>query len=150
MHQRSSIVEVRVEKTRRGRILIVDDEPAVGVALGRALRGHETVTASTGHEAIERCRLERFDLVLCDLMMPEMSGMEFFAKLREFDPATAARAVFISGGAFTENAREFLAAVPNPRLEKPFDVFVLQELVQELLARQQRSSSPVGAQSGLV
>ena len=143
LHRRASLARVDVPSVRRGRILIIDDEPAVGVALGRALRDHETVTASTGQEAIERCRSEHFDVVLCDLMMPEMTGMEFFARLREFDPATAARAVFLSGGAFTEGAREFLASVPNPRLDKPFDLFVVQELVQELLARQPRPSGGV-------
>jgi PAS domain S-box-containing protein len=140
-HAPASVTQLRVEPRRRGRILVVDDEPATSAALRRALRDHDTVTASTGHEAIELCRRERFDVVLCDLLMPEMTGMEFFARLREIDPAAASRAVFMSGGAFTPRARDFLASVPNPHLTKPFDLFVVQELVQELLTRQRRSPS---------
>jgi PAS domain S-box-containing protein len=119
---------------RRGRILVVDDEPLVGGALRRVLeREHEAVAVTTGREALERLARERFDLVLCDLMMPEMTGMDFYAEVGRRFPDLAPRVVFLTGGAFTPRAREFLDRVPNERLEKPVDVQNLLALVRNLL-----------------
>jgi CheY-like chemotaxis protein len=64
----------------------------------------------------------RFDLILCDMMMPLMTGMEFHLRLATLAPEQADRIVFMTGGAFTPRAREFLARLPNLRLEKPFDL----------------------------
>ncbi|MFL5397024.1 MAG: response regulator, partial [Myxococcales bacterium] len=64
----------------------------------------------------------RFDLILCDMMMPLMTGMEFHMRLVTLAPEQADRIVFMTGGAFTPRAREFLARLPNLRLEKPFDL----------------------------
>ena len=71
---------------------------------------------------------ERYELILCDLMMPGMSGMEFHAAVLRLDPAQAARIVFLSGGACTEAAARFLEEVPNDRLAKPFDSGALERL----------------------
>jgi CheY-like chemotaxis protein len=81
-------------------------------------------------------RGERFDLVLCDLMMPEMTGMELHARLREVAPALADRTVFLTGGAFTPSARAFLARVGNARIEKPVEPDQLRALVARVLAEQ--------------
>jgi CheY-like chemotaxis protein len=64
-------------------------------------------------------------------MMPEMTGMDLHATLAERDPATAARMIFMTGGAFTARARDFLDRVPNARLEKPFTMPVLEALIRE-------------------
>jgi PAS domain S-box-containing protein len=126
---------------RRGRILVVDDEPGVRDSLARMLAGHETVLAATGSEA--RRALEReggFDLVVCDLMMPGLSGMELHAWLAERDARLAARMVFMTGGAFTPKASEFLARVANVRLEKPLDARLLRGVVDALLAGREEGS----------
>jgi PAS domain S-box-containing protein len=107
-----------------GRVLVVDDEPAIGIAIRRALRHEYDVRVATG--AAEALRWvtagERFDVVFCDLMMPERTGMDFYEDLREAAPELLERVVFVTGGAFTDRTRAFLDALPNPRLDKPFDV----------------------------
>ena len=76
---------------------------------------------------------EHFDAIVCDLMMPEMTGMDLHAALSIADSAAARSMVFITGGAFTPRAREFLASIDNPRLEKPFDFEVLRRAIRDLV-----------------
>jgi PAS domain S-box-containing protein len=122
---------------KRGRLLVVDDEPLVCTALGRTLRPHHDVTLHTrAQEALERIEAgERYDLVFCDLMMPGMSGMDFYSALKERYPEQALRVVFLTGGAVTQQARAFLETVPSPHIEKPFAGRELLTLVQERLGR---------------
>jgi signal transduction histidine kinase len=120
---------------RRGRILAIDDEPSVGLAVRRALRpAHDVVVATSARAALARLAAgERYDLILCDVMMPEMDGPELYAHLARDLPDQAARMVFLTGGAFTEHARRFLDQVANPRVEKPFESGCLRALVNSLL-----------------
>jgi len=120
---------------RRGRILVVDDEPALGVAIRRILAGEHDVTVLTAaSEARELvARGDRFDVILCDLMMPKMTGMDLHAEFTALAPDQAERMVFVTGGAFTEKARRFLGTVPNIRLEKPFDTAGLRALIRGLV-----------------
>jgi CheY-like chemotaxis protein len=91
------------------------------------------VTALQGRDALARVRAgERFDAVLCDLMMPELSGMDLHAAVAAIDPALAERFIFVTGGAFTDSAREFLARAANPRLEKPVDRGALREALRQV------------------
>jgi CheY-like chemotaxis protein len=76
---------------------------------------------------------ERFDVIFCDLMMPQITGMDLHAELSRIDPDQAAKVVFMTGGAFTARARDFLASVPNPRIHKPFQIQGIRSLVSELL-----------------
>jgi nitrogen-specific signal transduction histidine kinase/CheY-like chemotaxis protein len=128
--------------SRRGRILIVDDEPLVSQAIRRALqREHEVMALTSAREAHARLRGgEQFDLILCDIMMPEMSGIDLHEELARLSPSLAARMVFLTGGAFTPRAREFLSQIKNPCVEKPFLPRDLQELVRSLLS--ESSASP--------
>ncbi|MCC6747236.1 MAG: PAS domain S-box protein [Deltaproteobacteria bacterium] len=120
---------------QRYRLLVLDDEPLVGVMVRRMLtEAFEVETETTALRALERLRSgQRFDLVLCDLMMPVLSGMDFFAELERLDGEQARRVVFLTGGAFTPRAREFLDRTPNPCLEKPFELEEFRRLVGELL-----------------
>ncbi len=108
---------------RRGRVLVVDDEPAIGVALRRTLQDDhdvEVVTSARGAlDLLEAGR--RFDLILCDMMMPEQTGEGLHGELTGKLPDQAERMVFLTGGAFTPRARSFLERVNNLCLEKPFD-----------------------------
>jgi CheY-like chemotaxis protein len=110
-------------------------------AAARTLRrDHEVVTLGAAAAALEQIRRgERFDVVLCDLMMPQMTGMELHEALIALDPALAHRMVFITGGAFTERASEFLRTVPNACVEKPFEPAHLRATVAAA-ARYPRSS----------
>jgi PAS domain S-box-containing protein len=119
-----------------GRILVVDDEPRVCAILKRLLTdsGHEVQTAASGSEALELLdRDSGFDAILCDLMMPEVTGMDLYARLEERDPALAGRMVFVTGGGFTPRARAFLDGSHNAVLDKPFDRAKVALVLAELL-----------------
>ena len=104
------------------RLLLVDDEVTVVMVIKAMLKDrHELVVAHSGEEAIAELEdRERFDGVICDLMMPGLTGMDVHAFLRDRGDELADRMLFVSGGAFTPRAKEFLASVPNPKLLKPF------------------------------
>ena len=116
------------------RVLVVDDEPAMGRALQRALRDHLDIVALTS--AKEALTLisegERFDVILSDVMMPEMSGMDLYHSVQRVAAEQAERMIFVTGGAFTAAAREFLDGVPNPRIEKPVEATNLLAMVAGL------------------
>lgn len=117
-------------------ILVVDDDRAVGVALCRVLRGHDVRAVTSAKEGLEILASGmRFDVIVSDLMMPEMSGMEFYEELTRRFPEAADRVVFVSGGAFTDAAKAFLERVPNTRIEKPFEGRVLREIVERYVSR---------------
>ena len=116
----------------RASVIVVDDEPLVGRSIRRALRGHDVEVFTSATAAIERlCDDTPFDLVFCDLMMPELSGMEVYRRVIECRPERASRFVFMTGGAFTRQARGFLDATPLPCLEKPFDLRQIRDVVAE-------------------
>jgi signal transduction histidine kinase len=116
---------------RRAAVLVVDDEPAVGVMLARALREHEVTISASARKALEMLASgRRFDVILSDLMMPEVSGMEFYDEVARLFPELIERLVFVTGGAFSAAAREFLLRIPNARIEKPLDVKKLRALVR--------------------
>src|SRR5262249_11525455 len=128
---------------RRGRILVVDDEPIVGGSIRRTLaKEHDVVVASSGKEALALIQGgEAFDLILSDVMMPEMSGIELYHELLSLRPSSAQKMIFLSGGAFTQGARNFLDSVPNSRLEKPFDPDLLRRFVRERLPNENAPKS---------
>ena len=103
------------------RVLVIDDDAMVCRSLTRLLQAHHTVVAV--FEAAEGLRRieagERFDVILCDVMMPEVSGVEFYERLRESVPEQAARVVFVTGGVFSNESRAFLDAGKHRVIEKP-------------------------------
>jgi CheY-like chemotaxis protein len=114
----------------RARILVIDDEPAILRAFRRALSAHEVVLATSGPEAM--CKLaesRRFDVIFCDVMMPEMSGVEVYQRISERHPGQEHKLVFMTGGAFAEPAAHFIESVENPKLKKPFTASSLRALV---------------------
>jgi CheY-like chemotaxis protein len=80
---------------------------------------------------------ESFDLIFCDLMMPEISGMDLYQMIRQARPALAERMVFVTGGALLDGVREFLDEVPNQHLEKPVERRRLQAFAGQFLRRWQ-------------
>ncbi len=120
---------------RRGRILVVDDEELVVRSVKRILsKEHDVVTRVAAKEALALCAAgEKFDLILCDLMMPDMTGMDLHRELSRVAPEQANRMIFLTGGAFTAKARQFLSEVPKEHLEKPFDPANLRAIVQRYL-----------------
>jgi len=123
-----------VSAPRRARVLVVEDEEPVARVVCRALRSQHDVEAVQPRDALERvARGERFDLILCDLMMPDMTGMELHARLASAAPEQARHMLFLTGGAFTPAARAFLASGVRHVL-KPFDTEDLRRAVNEALA----------------
>ena len=124
-------------RARRGRarVMVVDDEPMVARAIARTLSAHEVTVLQSGAAALARLRQDPgYDVILCDLMMPELNGMELHERLLLEAPCACERLVFMTGGAFTPQAREFLERVPNPRVDKPFEPAALRALVEGLVA----------------
>jgi DNA-binding response OmpR family regulator/nitrogen-specific signal transduction histidine kinase len=121
--------------SQQRRILVVDDEVMIAKVIRRILADdHQVDTMTQAAEALGRIQAgERFDLILCDLMMPQMTGMEFHAGVMACDPDQARRLVFLTGGAFTVAAREFFAQMPNRCVEKPFTLEKLRQIVSESL-----------------
>jgi CheY-like chemotaxis protein/anti-sigma regulatory factor (Ser/Thr protein kinase) len=119
----------------RGRVLVVDDEVMVGRAVKRVLgREHEVTVATSGEEAKRILEKDRdFDVLISDLLMPDVTGMDLHEWLQERNPKLGRRTVFMTGGAFTPRAREFLDRVPNTRLEKPVEPQNLLEIVRNLV-----------------
>ena len=132
-----TLVPSDIGKSRRGRILIIDDEPALVRTLQRLLEvEHDVRTSSDARAALQMLASEpTFDVILCDLMMPQMTGIEFHAELCRTAPLMAERVVFLTAGAFTSKARAFFDRVPNRRLEKPFDAKALRTTIHKLVAK---------------
>jgi two-component system cell cycle sensor histidine kinase/response regulator CckA len=121
-------------KAHRGRVLVIDDEPLICSAMKRALSGEHQVTAvHSPREALRLMRADPFEVILCDLMMPEMTGMSLHAELAGFDARQAERIIFLTGGAFVPAAREFLDRVGLPRMEKPVDLPALRAIIRTML-----------------
>jgi len=123
--------------TRRARVLVIDDEIAIGKAIRRILISDYDVTLeSDARVALERLTHEAFDVIFCDLMMPNMSGMEFFDVLSQRSPDQAARIVFLTGGAFSRRSEEFLRESQNVCLPKPFSREAVSSVVRNMVAPQ--------------
>ncbi|MGZ3419922.1 MAG: PAS domain-containing hybrid sensor histidine kinase/response regulator [Polyangiales bacterium] len=117
---------------RRLRAIVIDDEVRVAAAIRRLLEGDHDVDIETdARRALERLLRTDYDVVLCDLMMPGLSGMDLYGELVRSAPNVAARIVFVTGGASTPAAQQFLAKMANPCLEKPIDRKQLDRLLRE-------------------
>ncbi|MBN2530670.1 MAG: response regulator [Deltaproteobacteria bacterium] len=117
-----------------GNILIIDDEINIVNALADILYEYKVTTAYSARDAITKVdERPHFDAILCDLMMPEVTGMAFHEWISEKHPALANKIIFVTGGAFTPNAREFLTRVPNTCLNKPFNLSELKQAVAQMV-----------------
>jgi PAS domain S-box-containing protein len=127
----------------RGRVLVVDDDEGVLASLRHMLgRDHDVVTAVSGTDARAVLQADQtFDLLFVDLMMPHMSGMQLHDWLVVTYPNLAPRVIFITGGAFTLEARHYLAQVTNLRLEKPLDATNTRTLANELILGRRKATN---------
>jgi PAS domain S-box-containing protein len=121
--------------TRRGSILVVDDEPLIVKLLTKVLEVEHDVACETSAEAaLARLRAgERFDAIVCDLMMPQVTGMDLHDVLLEIAPEQARAMLFLTGGAFTPRARAFVERFSEATLDKPVDSRVLKARVRRLV-----------------
>jgi CheY-like chemotaxis protein len=98
--------------------------------VGRLLKGYDTLVTERAVDALAAISAGRsFEVVLCDVMMPEMSGIEFVDALRRASPALVPRVVMMTGGTYTVDAAAWLASSALPCLEKPLDATELRRVV---------------------
>ena len=105
------------------RVLVVDDEASVRVSLQRYLagKGHEVETTASGEDALSRLKISKYDAVIVDMRMPDLSGEQLFERLRSNDPSHAERVIFTTGDLVNEQMRRFLDGTGRPCVPKPFE-----------------------------
>jgi len=131
-------------QSRRGRVLIIDDERLVLKTLARFFEPeHDTVTTTSASDALTLISEQGpFDLIFCDLMMPNTSGMKFLSMLRDKAPELTDKVVFMTGGAFDDEAQRFLDSVQNAHVAKPFDLQAVRTLVRQRINDNDRKLLP--------
>jgi PAS domain S-box-containing protein len=134
---------------KRERVLVIDDEPMIGTMIRRLLAAHcDVLPLTSAREALRRLAAhERYDAILCDLMMPRMNGQEFYAALKALSPEMARRTGFLTGGAVTPQARRFLEEHADRALEKPVELGKLRAFVRELASARDEASGAARASS---
>ena len=115
------------------RILVIDDEPAVLRVIKRMLKDYDVTTCLGGQDALEHLLQGEYDLVLCDLMMPEFTGMDLYERVAAERPGIIERFLFVTGGAFTKQTESFLRSVSREALGKPFTTAQLRDAVSKRL-----------------
>jgi PAS domain S-box-containing protein len=119
----ASRVTESVKAASRKRVLIIDDEPLLRDTLTRVLTGeHDITTACSGADALDKLAAASFDAILCDVMMPGMNGLEVYRRIAEDHPGLERKMVFITGGTFSPEIDDMLAATHNRTLTKPFQI----------------------------
>jgi CheY-like chemotaxis protein len=126
-----------VPNDSRARVLLVDDEPSIRAVYPEVLgTAYDVQVAASGREALAALSLRvDFDVIVCDLTMPDTDGPAFYAALRTLAPQLMDRVVFYSGGLVTSRLRAFAASVPNVFLEKPISVERLAAAIERVAAR---------------
>ena len=115
-------------------ILVVDDEPEIRDALAEILTSaqHRVVTASSGHEALERMAAEHYDVILTDIRMPDLDGRALYREIERRWPGQIGRVVFVTGDTLATTLREFVDESGRPVIEKPFLPSEVRRVVAEL------------------
>ena len=129
-------VERQRDRVRtRGRVLIVDDEPAIRKILARILanKGHQAQTVSNGKAALAMLQEKGYDLLVADLKMSGISGMELYQTLKRKRSEMADKTVFITGDTMTEETSEFLTSSGRPYLAKPFTPMEFLDIIEREL-----------------
>jgi PAS domain S-box-containing protein len=118
----------------RQRVLVMDDDRAVGEALRQGLGQHDVTVVASAEAGLEAVKAGPFSVILCDVMMPVKTGIDFYEALALHEPSQLDRVVFITGGVLTERARHFLDEHTVPCLEKPVSIEQLEQVVAQLAA----------------
>jgi CheY-like chemotaxis protein len=116
-------------------ILVVDDEPGIARALAHLLSrdGHTVDTAANGRLALSRLHTQAYDLILCDLRMPDLDGPGLYEALQQQHPHLLRQIIFLTGDTLSLEARTFLEQAQVPRLSKPFRAAEVRRLVAQVL-----------------
>ena len=123
------------------RILVIDDEPAIRELLVEMLAPHQIDTAPGANEALEHLNQRAYDLILCDISMPGMSGIDFLKTLESSNDRASENVIFLTGGAVTAKAAETLSKSRHPVITKPFRFDEVHEIVRQQLATKEDETS---------
>ena len=125
-------------------ILVIDDEPSIVRALVRLLHrdGAVVATAGNGREALAQLRTHPYDLILCDLRMPELDGRAFYTRLQQHAPALCQRVIFLTGVSDEALNQAFLAQCGQPWLRKPYPIAALRRAIQQIVEGAAPAQSP--------
>jgi CheY-like chemotaxis protein len=114
------------------RVLVVDDDPLVGTAVRRVLTDDDVTFEDDPRNALQRLATgEQFDVILCDLHMPELGGECILGALGQLDPALRPSFVYMTGGGFVDSDQALLDAAPGGCLLKPFTPGELRSVVRQ-------------------
>ena len=128
----------RLADARPSRLFVIDDEPSIRAAISRFLtrRTWNVEEAEDGRAALDvllRSEPNRYDVVMCDLRMPHVSGVELYRELLAKRPDLVRRLLFSTGDVVSSDAATFLAESGRPVIEKPFELARLEELLNQVL-----------------
>lgn len=127
-------LSIAAQDSEQLRILVVDDDEGVAGAVKRLIASHEVTMVHSGDDALAASQKEEFDIVLCDLMMPGMTGMELFERWQQESPGLSSKVIFLTGGAFSLEMRSFIENTKRPVLHKPVLADDLHGKIAELRA----------------
>ena len=116
-------------------ILVIEDEAPIRDNLRRflSLEGYRAIVTSNGEAGLAAARTERPDLILCDVMMPQMNGFEVLAALQQDSVLRTVPLVFLSASAEQERVAAAVAAGARSYVTKPFNLRELKDLLDECL-----------------
>jgi CheY-like chemotaxis protein len=143
-HSSQRPTQPALDSGKRLKLLVIDDEPSIAAFIRNALLPHEVATVASGREALAALDTRSFDAVLCDVVMPDLTGVQVYEHVRTHNPALARRFLFISGGALGELAPE-VSSYGVPLLYKPFSLRELREALDQLL---EPALTPSGGEPG--
>ena len=130
------------EEPAGARILVVDDEPHICRALDRLLtdKGHQVDTTSSPLKAIEMLRDRKYDLILLDLRMPDMSGIELYERIGIISPTLQRKVICVTGDVVSAQNEEFLHETGIPCVAKPFGINELMRQVRQVLEGEKKDA----------
>ena len=136
--QQLGLAEPATEESNRvvgAKILVVDDEPATLQLLSQILinEGHKVETVTNATDALERIKNGRYNLILLDIKLPGMSGIEVYKSIQKIAQSLARRVVFITGDVMGGDTNDFISRTKAPYITKPFDIEQLKKNINRIL-----------------
>ena len=127
-----------VKRVSAARILVVDDDPIVQQFLNEILteEGHEVEIIDNGNDALERLESENYDLILLDIKLPGISGIDLYNQLQKKAKSLARRVLFITGDTMSKSTKAFFSKTRVPYITKPFNTEQLEKDIDHILSQQ--------------
>jgi len=121
--EHAEVAHVEAQSPDSLHVLVIDDEASVRVSLQRylAAKGHQVETTASGEDGLLRLKASKYDAVILDMRMPDLSGEQLYERLRSNDPSHAERVIFTTGDLVNEQMRRFLDGTGRPCVAKPFE-----------------------------